>query len=455
MTAESPPRRFDHRGRGTPATAWAARVAELPRPVEIERHDHLLVLAAHPDDETLGAGGLIADAHRAGAQVTVVVATQGEASHPDSQTHSPELLAALRRGELTTAVERLAPGARLVLLERPDGHLADDVAGLTAALECVARSVTTLAAPWRGDGHPDHAACGEAAASVAHALRLQLLEYPVWGWWWGRPGHDGPLRGDGWVARPMSGDARTAKTAAIAAHRSQHTPLSPRPGDEPVLAPAVLEHFAGDVEVFLAARHQDLPSSYFDRLYAADPDPWSLATGFYEHRKRALLLASLPRPRFEVAFEVGCGLGLNTAALGDRCDRVLAVDISAAAVAATRSRVAELPHVEVEEAAVPGDWPDGALDLVVLSEVGYYLADPGPLADRVVDSLTPHGVVVACHWRHPADDHPSSAEAVHDAIGRRLRRVAGHVEEDFLLDVWSVDGVSVARATGVIPEPGA
>ena len=91
---------------GTGAEEWTAdpRLTGLPRvmldPAEVE---HVVVLAAHPDDESLGAGGLLSQAARTGLRMTVVVATDGEASHPASPTHSADQLARLRRDELQTS----------------------------------------------------------------------------------------------------------------------------------------------------------------------------------------------------------------------------------------------------------------------------------------------------------------------------------------------------------------
>src|SRR5205823_5271974 len=99
----TPDMTFDHRDPGTPESAWQLPDLEpLGRPAA---GDRLVVVAAHPDDETLGAGGLIAGAHRAGAVITVIVATDGEASHPNSPTHSSAELATTRRGEVQAAIE--------------------------------------------------------------------------------------------------------------------------------------------------------------------------------------------------------------------------------------------------------------------------------------------------------------------------------------------------------------
>ena len=125
---------FDHRHGGTAAAAWQdAGLARLPAVRAVA--GRLVVLAAHPDDETLGAGGLIAAAARAGATVTVLIATDGAASHPDSPTYRPDELAALRRREVTAAVAHLAPRADLRLLDLPDGRLAEHAGALEDALD--------------------------------------------------------------------------------------------------------------------------------------------------------------------------------------------------------------------------------------------------------------------------------------------------------------------------------
>lgn len=192
-----------------------------------------------------------------------------------------------------------------------------------------------------------------------------------------------------------------------------------------------------------------LGPDYFDRLYAGSPDPWGFTSRWYEQRKYALTLAALPLPRFGRALEVGCSVGVLTAGLADRSDSLLALDPSATALAEARGRVPA--HVELRQASVPGQWPSGPWDLVVLSEVLYYLepADLGRLLDLVERDLAPDGVVVACHWRHPVQDYPQTGDAVHQALARwpRLSRVE---EEDFLLDVLVPSGaVSVAHGEGL------
>lgn len=197
-----------------------------------------------------------------------------------------------------------------------------------------------------------------------------------------------------------------------------------------------------------------LGPEYFEDLYARHEDPWGFTDRWYEQRKRALLLASLPRPRFARAFEPGCSIGVLTAELAPRCEALLATDVAERALAAARARLAGAPGVVLERRAVPGQWPPGPFDLVVLSEVGYYCSEPdlAVLAERAAASLAPGGVLAACHWRHPVGDYPVTGDAVHAALRSRpgLAVLAEHVEEDFRLDVLvPAPAVSVARASGV------
>jgi SAM-dependent methyltransferase len=189
---------------------------------------------------------------------------------------------------------------------------------------------------------------------------------------------------------------------------------------------------------------------YFDALYTGADDPWGLAERFYERRKRALLLASLPRERFARAFEPGCATGLITHELGLRCEQVVATDIAPRAVALARDRCEQQPHVLIEQADFPAALPVGTFELVVLSEVGYYCPDLDVLRAAVDALLSTDGVLVACHWRHDAPDHPHSAGAVHSALGIGRHRLAQHSEDDFLLDVWSGRALSVAQRDGIV-----
>jgi SAM-dependent methyltransferase len=191
----------------------------------------------------------------------------------------------------------------------------------------------------------------------------------------------------------------------------------------------------------------------FDELFARSDDPWQFRTRWYEQRKRDLILACLPRPRYRSAYEPGCANGELSAALAARCDRLLVSDGSERAVALARSRLKAFDGVDVIRAWLPRQWPARVVDLVVLSEVGYFLDAPAleELAACTERTLDLDGTVLACHWRHPiergsldGDDVHSVLDACwHDKLG--LARLGSWIERDFRVDVWGRQDDSPAQ----------
>lgn len=182
-----------------------------------------------------------------------------------------------------------------------------------------------------------------------------------------------------------------------------------------------------------------LPAAYFEAVYEGGLDPWGFESRWYEERKRAITLAALPHPRYRRAFEPGCAIGVLTRELAARCDEVVAWDLHPAAIAECRRRCGDLTNVHTATGAVPDTWPDGEFDLVLLSEVVYYL-DPQGLAALVSEvrrSLVEGGVVVAVHWLGPTD-YPLSGSETHRLLSAALglRQVVHHSDQEFELDVW-------------------
>jgi SAM-dependent methyltransferase len=199
-----------------------------------------------------------------------------------------------------------------------------------------------------------------------------------------------------------------------------------------------------------------LGPGYFDRMYAQAADPWGLARRWYERRKYALTLAMLPARRYPDGFEPGCSVGVLTGRLAARCDRLLACDGSPAAAAAAARRNAAHPNVRIEQRSLPGQWPPGRYDLIVLSELLYYFGD-ADLADvlgRAAAALRPGGTLIAVHWRHPVPEHPRTGDQAHEALRRQrgLAGLAAYADADFLADAFTAGGtppVSVAAAGGL------
>lgn len=156
----------------------------------------------------------------------------------------------------------------------------------------------------------------------------------------------------------------------------------------------------------------------FDRMYRADADPWGFATSPYEQARYAATLAWLRAPRYHRAFEPACSIGVLTDRLAERCDHVVACDVSPRACELARERLAHRSGVDVVEGAVPDWWPDGTFDLVVLSELAYYWDPDGvdELARRVLSSLAWPSEVVAVHWLGTSPDHCQHGATVHDQL---------------------------------------
>ena len=187
-----------------------------------------VVLSPHPDDETLGAGGLIAAACEAGVAAAVIIVTDGSGSHPRSLLYPKERLVALRRDEARRATRTLGlSAASLVHLDRHDTAVPTSGPDFDEAVARVSHIVRALGAQtlfvtWRHDPHCDHEASDEIARAVRAACPgLALLAFPIWGW---------HLPKDAAIAEPAPTGGRIAigrwrqqKEAAIAAYTSQMT----------------------------------------------------------------------------------------------------------------------------------------------------------------------------------------------------------------------------------------
>jgi LmbE family N-acetylglucosaminyl deacetylase len=172
---------------GTSAEVWTGWQRDFPT-LNLDECPALVLVAAHPDDETLGLGATAALLSGRGVTVQVVAVTDGEAAYPDDGPDRTEL-ARVRREELVAATVRLGL-PKPIFLRVPDGEVASHERWLAIKLGAVLagfESGTWCAATWRGDGHPDHEATGRAAAVASKHLGAMFIEYPVWMWHWATP----------------------------------------------------------------------------------------------------------------------------------------------------------------------------------------------------------------------------------------------------------------------------
>lgn len=162
----------------------------------------------------------------------------------------------------------------------------------------------------------------------------------------------------------------------------------------------------------------------FEAKFRADPDPWNYRTSSFEAYKRRVLLHACGTRRFGRALELACANGETTRALARRCLRLLAVDGSPAAIEAARARTGDLPQVTLREAALPGQMPRGPFDLIVVSELLYYLdqRDFSDLLGRIERSLAPGGRAVVLHHVIGFDDAAMHPRMAQDRAVAALRR---------------------------------
>ncbi|WP_062209814.1 bifunctional PIG-L family deacetylase/class I SAM-dependent methyltransferase [Aureimonas sp. AU12] len=366
----------------TPYGEWRARheAAPVTDPLTLIGAGGLVVIAPHPDDESLGAAALITAAALGGRKVGLVALTDGEGSHRGSTEWPAERIAERRRSEQALALRELGAGeAEILRLALPDGAsrwhpdfalAADAVAHLVDET-----GATALAATVGFDPHPDHEAAALLAEAVA-ALRpgLRILLYPVWSL---RHPDDHPVEVEALhpfrLVTPLAEKAR-----ALARHETQMGGVVHDDPDGFTLPDWFLRHHQSPFESVFWRRRPGRPPGpeHFAALYAGNGDPWHARTAAYEIAKREAVLAFLGDARFGAALELGCGEGHLTAALAALCDRAHGLDGDAGIVSRATLAHDGVPGLGFTHGRLPADFPAGRYDLVVLSEVLYFLAEP-------------------------------------------------------------------------------
>lgn len=188
-------------------------------------------------------------------------------------------------------------------------------------------------------------------------------------------------------------------------------------------------------------RDRSISPEWFEALYRDDGDPWQFETSAYEAAKYDATLAALPRDHYARAFEPGCANGVFTRRLAERCDDLLAVDVSDTALAAARARCSDRPNIRFARLQLPGETPDGCFDLVLLSEIVYYW-DRGDLARCarwLADAVAPGGDIMLVHWTGDTDYPLSGDEAVdglETLLGDAVEPLRRDRHERYRLDIW-------------------
>ncbi len=217
---------------------WLGSIGSLPEwnpPAE-----RVLVIAPHPDDETLAAGGFIAAQRLSGQEVTIAAVTNGE----NAYSNFPGL-AELRAQEQTKAVRRLGVDeSKILRFGLPDSSVAAHKEDLVSLLLPLASAKTHIVAPWQHDFHPDHEVCGCAAAQVARLTGARITYYFFWTWHRGTPALLESLK---LVSFPLSKELLAAKLDALSCHHSQLF----HELNDPILPDSLLDPAKRPFEVFL------------------------------------------------------------------------------------------------------------------------------------------------------------------------------------------------------------
>ena len=232
------PRVIDSRNLGTSDSYWQVELANAPEWTPAA--GPIVVVAAHPDDETFAAGGLINSCARAGMAVTVITVTDGEAARTDL----PEA-GAVRRREMRAALSCLSGGyIQWHRLGMPDGNVTSHEAFVESAIKTRLPPGATLVAPFEHDGHPDHETVARICITLARRRNIPVLRYPIWAWHHSAPG---AWQGVNFVRFELSAEARLAKGRAIRCFASQLDDTSA----SAVMPRHVVDYFSRPYEAFL------------------------------------------------------------------------------------------------------------------------------------------------------------------------------------------------------------
>jgi len=410
-----------------------------------------LILAPHPDDESLACGGLIQSLLQKGCDVRVILTTDGSRSH-HSVTYPADRLAKLRYTEMISALSFLG-----LSQDKLSGYQSQDSAmpakgedGFEALSEKLHADLSSflpqlILVPYELDPHRDHRATFQlllAALKNVPDYKPTIWEYPIW-LYENATESDIPQLEEGELKSLEVNDHLQQKKKAIHAHQSQTTQLIDDDPEGFILTEEMIGNFLTGKEYFMQRTKTNpagtLSKDYFEQLYSTHSDPWSFETSEYEKNKYAATLAAIPDEQYERALEIGCSIGVLTQMLSTKCKHLISMDISEIALEKARLRMKDRAEIKFLHGGIPMDYPKGSFDLIVMSEVGYYLSKEDLLQTRklITNSLQPDGILVLVHWTHFVADYPLSGDEVHHCFANAgLLHLKGDRTADYRLDVY-------------------
>ena len=185
-----------------------------------------------------------------------------------------------------------------------------------------------------------------------------------------------------------------------------------------------------------------LSEQYFDEVYDVNTDPWNFETSVYEKDKYLVTMQALNKKTYKNVFEVGCSIGILSEMLARRAQKLLAVDASEAPLLKAKQRLNNYPNVVIKKMNVPADFINTPADLIVLSEVAYYLNndDLEILRKKTVQQLEKGGQLLMVHWTPFVHDYPQTGDRVHEYFlelkQKDLKHLLHQKYETYRLDLF-------------------
>lgn len=194
----------------------------------------------------------------------------------------------------------------------------------------------------------------------------------------------------------------------------------------------------------MSGKKSSLSADYFNEFYSHGSDPWNFESSPYELSKYKATLAALPREIYQSVFEIGCSIGVLSERLVPRCQKLLAVEPADVPLEKAKQRLKKFPQVILKKMFVPQHFPEEQFDLILLSEVGYFLSweDLEKLAQLMMEHLEPGGQLLLVHWTPVVAEFPLTGDQVHEYFmnlslqKQQLKHLLHQREKQFRLDLF-------------------
>ncbi|WP_316796975.1 bifunctional PIG-L family deacetylase/class I SAM-dependent methyltransferase [Pedobacter agri] len=419
---------------------------------ELNFINNCLILIPHPDDESLACAGFIAKLVKKGVQFKIILTTDGSRSHPNSKKFPAEKLTDLRKKELKQVIALLGLETDvLICYDSIDSAMpARGEPGFDELVAILANDLKSfkpdlILVPYELDPHRDHRATWQLLMSALEKgtiTRPIIWEYPVWL-------YENAAKSDLPHLKPNElrfvdvSSYNKLKQSCIEAHVSQTTKMIDDDPNGFILSSEMIANFTTGKEYFMERKkinpNATLSEDYFESLYTNSDDPWNFEKSEYERKKYEASLAAIPKLLYNNALEIGCSIGIFTSMLGIYCRSLTAIDISKTALEKAKLRSLNSLHIKFKLGGIPSDFPNENFDLIVMSEVGYYLSMEDLLVTRnlIENHLNGDGILLLVHWTHFVVDYPISGDDVHECFKQSaLTHLEGSRNDDYRIDVF-------------------